>query len=297
MSKKICFIINPRSGKGDWKGVEKNISLYLDKSFTPTILHTERPGHATELAREAAQTNDIIVAVGGDGMMNETALGMLHSRALLGIIPTGSGNALARHLGIPMDQKGAIECINKTHNDLIDTATVNGKPFFAVAGTGFDAEVAAKFAASTKRGFWTYLKLSFTNFFTYKPSTYTIVVDGKTYKEKAFLVSIANGSQYGNNAYIAPNASLQNSTLDVCIIKPFPWIAGLFLAYRLFTKSIHKSRYVKIIRGREIEISNSQQEEYMCIHYDGETEKAVGLLNINILPAIMRVIFPKGNKI
>lgn len=297
MSKKICFIINPKSGTGDWKGIEKSINRYLDKSFELKILHTQRAGHATELAREAADAFDIIIAVGGDGMMNETARGMLHTDAILGIIPTGSGNALARHLGIPINHKGAIECINKMYYETIDTALINGKPFFAVAGTGYDAEIAARFAGSEKRGFWTYLKLSFVNFFKYKPSDYDIIIDDKTYHEKAFLISFANSSQYGNNAYIAPNASLQSGTIDVCILKPFPIFAGVALAYRLFAKNIHSSRYLKTLSGKDIEIYNADKGAYLCVHYDGEAEQTVGLIKIVVQPKTLNVIFPEGRRI
>lgn len=296
MSKKICFIINPKSGTGNWKGIEEKISKYLNKSFNPTILHTERAGHATELAHEAAKTHEIIVAVGGDGLVNETASGMMNTNAILGIIPTGSGNALARHLGIPINHKRAIECINKLHYDTIDTATINGKPFFAVSGTGFDAEVAAKFAGSKKRGFLTYLQLSASNFFTYTPAEYTITVDGKEFLRKAFLISVANSSQYGNNAYIAPEASLHSGLLNVCILSPFSLVVGPVLAMRLFTKGIHHSTYLETIKGKKIEIKRSDDKP-ICIHYDGETVPSVDSMKIEIKPLTLKVIFPEGRKI
>lgn len=296
ISKKVCFIINPKSGTGYWKGVEKSIATHLDKSFTATILNVERPKHGRELAREAAKTHDIIVAVGGDGMMNETAMGMMNTNALLGIIPTGSGNAMARHLGIPLSHQGAIECINKMNYQTIDSATVNGQPFFAIAGIGFDAEVAAQFALSHKRGFWTYFKLSFTNFFTYKPHEYDIIVDGKTYHEKAFLISIANSSQYGNNAYIAPTASVQDGLLNACVLKPFYWITGTVLAYRLFTKTIHTSSFLSTLQGKEIEIRNASGKP-LSVHYDGETGEAANSMKFAIQPNTLKVILPEGRKI
>ena len=296
MSKKVCFIINPKSGTGNWKSVEEEIANWLDKSFTKTILHTERAGHATELAREAAKTHDIIVAVGGDGMMNETAVGMMQSDASLGIIPTGSGNALARHLGIPMNHKSAIELINKAHPEIVDTASINGHPFFAVAGTGFDAEIATKFASSNTRGFWTYLRLSFANFFSYKSAMYNISIDGKDYHQKAFLISIANSSQYGNNAYIAPEASLKSGFLEVCILKPFPWVVGIILAYRLFNEVIHHSPFMESIIGKNIEISNADGKP-LCIHYDGEILPSASKISIEVKPLSLKVILPEGHEI
>jgi len=295
-SKKVCFLINPKSGTGNWKGVEEEIEKYLDKSFTKTILYTERPGHATELAAEAAKTFDIIIAVGGDGMMNETAKGMMGSSARLGIIPTGSGNALARHLGIPMDHKEAVECINHAHYETMDTALLNGTPFFAVAGTGFDAEIATKFADSIKRGFWTYFKLSLVNFFKYKSATYYITIDGRKYNQKAFLISVANSSQYGNNAFIAPEASVQSGTLEVCILKPFPWVIGIVLAYRLFSKSIHRSPFMETITGKKIEIHRADDKP-LSIHYDGEVLPESSSMKIEVEPMTLRVILPRGREI
>jgi YegS/Rv2252/BmrU family lipid kinase len=296
MSKKICFIVNPKSGTGDWKGIEKSISLYLDKSFTPTILHTERAEHATELAHEAAKTHDAVIAVGGDGMMNETATGLIGTNALLGIIPTGSGNALARHLGIPMSHKGAIECINRMHHSTIDIATINNKYFFAIAGTGYDAEIAAKFADKEKRGFWTYLKLSVANFFTYKAGEYTIVIDGTEYKRKAFLISVANSSQYGNNAYISPEASLHSGVLEACVLRPFSMFVGPILTVRMFAKSMHRSPYLEILKGKNIEIKKADNSS-LCIHYDGETVAATASMKMEIKPLTLKVIFPEGKKI
>lgn len=293
MSKNICFIINPVSGTGAWKGIEKNIEAHLDKSFTPHIIHTEYAGHATKLAKVAAEKCCIVVAVGGDGMMNEVACGLLGTQAILGIIPTGSGNALARHLHIPMSHKGAIECINKMHSVAIDTAIMNSKPFFAVCGTGYDAEIANKFAQSNTRGFFTYLYLSVKNFFSYKPAEYDITVDGKAYCERAFLISIANGSQYGNNAHIAPKASTNDGLLDVCILKPFSLLAAPILAIRLFRWSLDQSPYMKTIKGRSIEIRNADKHTPLCIHYDGEPAGTTDEMRVEIAPHTLKVVVPE----
>ncbi len=153
------------------------------------------------------------------------------------------------------------------------------------------------FANSKKRGFWTYFKLSVVNFFTYKPAHYDIIIDGKAYNEKAFLVSVANSSQYGNNAYIAPEASVKDGMLQVCVLKPFPVLAGLGLAYRLFTKKIHTSRYLKTLKGKDIEIYNADRTKEFCIHYDGETEQLVKSLKISAMPSSLKVIMPEGRKI
>lgn len=302
----VCFIINPKSGTGDWKGIEKKIRKYLSSDFSATVVHTKRAGHATELALEAAKTNSIIVAVGGDGLVNETARGVMaavdsqmqggEQDTCLGILPTGSGNALARHLGISLNQRKAIECLNRKHTEMIDTATINGEPFFAVAGTGFDAEVAAKFALSSTRGFWTYCKLAFVRYFAYKPATYRITADERSINRNAFLISIANGSQYGNNAFIAPGASLQSGLLEVCILKPFPWFAGPILAWRLFTKSLPRSPYMETIKGENITIQRADNST-MPVHYDGETAPPATVLKIEVKHKKLKVILPEGRNI
>lgn len=293
MSKKICFIINPVSGTGKWEGVEENIEKYLDPTFKYVINYTEYAGHAVELANDAAATCDVVVAIGGDGLMNEVARGILGTKAALAIIPTGSGNALARHLRIPVNHKGAIECINKMNTRLIDTATMNDEDFFAVCGTGFDAEVANKFAESKRRGFFTYLWLSTTTYFKYKPSTYDITVDGQTIQVKSFLISIANGSQYGNNAHIAPKASTRDGLLDIVIIKPFNLLVSPILAWRLFRWSLDRSPYMITERGKSIQIRNVDKTTPLCVHYDGEPAGYAEAINVEVAPRTLKVIAPE----
>jgi diacylglycerol kinase (ATP) len=293
MNKNICFIINPVSGTGKWKGVEENIKKYLDSSFSATILYTQYAGHATELAKEAAEKCSYIIAVGGDGLINEVAAGMYTTDAVLGIIPAGSGNSAANHFGIPHGHKEAIEYINTLPYIIADTALVNGRLFLAVAGTGFDAEVAAMFAGSTRRGFLTYIYLSAKKYFTYKPSEYAINVDGKDYRKKAFLISVANTSQYGNNAYISPEASTRDGLLDVCILKPFNPFSSLIIVWGLFRRTLHKSSYLEIIRGKNIEIRKAIANEKLCMHYDGEPGGEMEEIKISIQPKTLKIIRPK----
>ncbi len=285
--------MNPVSGTGTWKGIEKNIKTHLDPSFKTLIQYTEYAGHAIELANDAAATCDAVIAVGGDGMMNEVARGVMGTKAALGIVPTGSGNALARHLKIPLTHKGAIECINKMNTRIIDTATMNDEDFVAVCGTGFDAEVANKFAHSKKRGFFTYLSLTVSNYFSYKPAEYDITVDGNTIREKAFLISVANSSQYGNNAHIAPHASTRDGVLDVCILKPFPLLVAPVLAFRLFGKSLDRSPYMHVIQGRSILIRNADKNTPVCIHYDGEAAGTANEMRIEVAPKTLKVVAPE----
>ncbi len=293
MSTNICFIINPVSGTGKWKGIEENIKKYLSPEFKPVIQFTKYHGHATILAEDAAETCDAIIAVGGDGIVNEVAAGIIGSSAVIGIIPAGSGNAVANHFTIPHGQKEAIECINKMHLSTVDTALVNGIPFLAVAGTGFDAEVAAMFAESKTRGFFSYIYLSAKKYFTYSPSEYEIIIDGIAYQKQAFVISVANGSQYGNNAYIAPEASTKDGLLDVSIIKPFSFFSSFGLMVRLFRRTLHHSPLVEIIKGKNILIRKAAKNEKLCLHYDGEPGGKIDEIKISVHPRSLRIITPE----
>jgi YegS/Rv2252/BmrU family lipid kinase len=297
MSEDICFIVNPASGTGKWKGIEESIKAHLDKGFSPKILFTEYAGHATELAKKYSAKCRIIVAVGGDGIVNEVASGILGGDSILGIIPAGSGNAVAGHLGIPLNHKQAIKCLNKQRVESIDIPMVNDKPFIAIAGTGFDAEIASQFAKDKKRGFYTYIKLSLIEYSGYKPNEYSITIDGKKMVKKAFLISVANGSQYGNKAYIAPEATMKDEWLEVCILKPFPKALGPQLVGRLFLKNINRSRYIKTVKGKEIRIRRT--DGLPCgLHYDGEPGGFTDEIRISMKPDKLRVIAgKKGRKI
>lgn len=222
----------------------------------------------------------------------KVAAGMMGSSAGIGIIPAGSGNAVANHFTIPHGHKEAIECINKMHLSTIDTALVNDIPFLAVAGTGFDAEVAAMFAGSKKRGFFTYIYLSAKKYFSYKPAEYEITIDGELHVKRAFVISVANSSQYGNNAYIAPEASTKDGKLDVSIIKPFSFPVAVVLMWRLFRRTLHHSPYVEIIKGKNIMIRKANKNEKLCLHYDGEPGGTIDEIKISVQPKSLRIITP-----
>ena len=238
--KQIIFIINPVSGIGKHKIVERLAEELLDKSrFIPTIVYTNAAGHATEISRNAAADGiDIVVAVGGDGTVNETAAGLVGTATALGIVPAGSGNGLARHLKIPMNVRRAIEVINDGKSLKIDTATINDQLFVNLAGVGFDASVAKKFAVAGKRGFSTYLRITTNSYKNYEPKQYTLIIDGKVIKRRALLISFANSSQFGNNTSIDPTASINDGYIDVCIVGKMPYWKALILAPLLFLNHI-----------------------------------------------------------
>ncbi len=238
LQKRILFIVNPISGIGRQKAVERLIEARLDKDrFNISIAYTNAPGHATDISRKAAADGvEIVVAVGGDGTVNETAAGLVDSETILAIVPAGSGNGLARHLKIPMNLKRAIDVINMGRILKIDTATMNDQLFVNVAGVGFDAAVAKKFALAGKRGFSTYLRITTNSYKQYEPKQYTLIIDGKVIKRRALLISFANSSQFGNNTSIDPSASVSDGYIDVCIVGKVPFWKTFFLGPLLFMK-------------------------------------------------------------
>lgn len=287
----ILFIINPISGGRDKRNIPGLIDKYLDKSrFNANYRFTEYAGHASELAAKAGNKNfDVVVAVGGDGTINEVATAVMPQNKILGILPFGSGNGLSRYLKIPMDTVKAIKVINGLHVKRIDTATFNGKCFFNMAGMGFDAHISAIFAGNKKRGLSGYVKLGLKEMLNYKPEVYQIDVDGNSITRKAFVVSIANSSQYGNNTYISPEASVTDGLLDVCVIKSFPLLLLPKLAYQMLRANTHRSDMVDIIRGKNIIIKRNQEA---AIHIDGEPYQMGRKIDIKVVPLSLNIITP-----
>jgi YegS/Rv2252/BmrU family lipid kinase len=289
--KRILFIVNPVSGIGKQRSVERLIENGLDKTkFVSSIVYTNAPGHASELSRKAADDGvEIVVAVGGDGTVNETAAGLVGTSASLAIVPAGSGNGLARHLKIPMNLKRAIEIVNRGNRLKIDTATINDQLFVNVAGVGFDASVAKKFAVAGKRGFSTYLRITTNSYKHYEPKQYTLIIDGKVFKRRALLISFANSSQFGNNTSIDPSASINDGYIDVCIVGKMPYWKALFFAPLLFLKKFDQTRYVEIIRAKEVVLKRSKGKS---IHLDGDPKLMGKELIMKINPLSLNVIVP-----
>jgi YegS/Rv2252/BmrU family lipid kinase len=293
LNKKILFIINPVSGINKQRIIRRQINSFLDiKIFDYNIIYTKYPLHATAISKNAVKENyDIVVAVGGDGTVREVAQGLVNSNTKMAIIPTGSGNGFARHLNIPSNNiSKAIKIINKQKSIKSDTATVNNNFFINVAGIGFDALVASKFANFGKRGAYPYVKIAFEESLNYKAKNYSISIDKKILNRKAFLLSIANSSQFGNNAYISPKASINDGLLDICILNEFPIHNAPSIALRIFDKTVDKSKYLEIFQGKEINIIQPSLEE--AIHLDGDSFNLGKELNIKINQSSLEVIVP-----
>lgn len=291
--KKIVFILNPISGTRKKAEVPRLLRQLLDHNrYSYEIAETARPFHAHELAKGAAEAGaDMVVAVGGDGTVNEVAGGLLYSSTALGILPFGSGNGLARHLGIPVDTSEAIQLLNTPKHITIDAAEANGKAFFCTAGLGFDARIGQVFASTKTRGFGSYIRMTLSEYFDFIPHQYTIQVNGQQMKGSYFVVTMANAGQYGNDAYIAPQADIQDGKIDLCLLRPFPRLEVMRLGWQLFNKSIHENEYMQIIRTDMAEIDCPQAE---CMHLDGEFVPIKGKLQVRMLPKSLQVMVPQA---
>ena len=289
----ILFIINPISGGKTKLKIPALIDSILDKDkFNANFSFTEYIGHAAEIAEEAANKNfDVIVAVGGDGTINEIAPIVMRLNKILGIVPFGSGNGLARFLKIPMDTKKAIQVINQLKTQVIDGAKLNDRNFFNMAGMGFDAHISTVFASNKGRGLKGYIEMFLKEMNSYEPQTYLIEIDGKKYTKDAYVISIANSSQYGNNVHISPKSSLTDGLLDLCIVKPFSLFKLPVLAYQMLRKTTDQHDMVEIIRGKNIKITREKEDS---VHLDGEPFFMGKHIQIDVIPSALQIITNKG---
>lgn len=293
--KRITFIVNPISGTRGKELILQTIEKKLDFNlYDHTIIRTEYAGHAEQLAREAAANRtDIVVAIGGDGTINEIGRSLLHTSTALGIIPCGSGNGLARHLHIPLAPAKAIEILNQGHIRDIDYGIIDGHPFFCTCGVGFDAFVSLKFADSGKRGLLTYLENTLHESLTYRPEAYEIENESGTARYKAFLIACANASQYGNNAYIAPQASLTDGMMDITILEPFTMLDIPSLSFQLFNRTIDQNSRIKTLREKKITIRRNKEGVF---HFDGDPAMGGKNLEVEIVHKGIKVVAPQKTK-
>lgn len=292
MKRKFFFIINPRSGKQN----AEEIICCIQKHFEGNALYSiGQWTNLTEFDALAATINHAgytdIVAVGGDGSVNLTARRLVHSDLTLGIIPTGSGNGLARSLGISLNPNEALKQISIGTTIKIDSGEVNGTPFFCTSGMGFDAHIGKLFANLKTRGLKTYIKLIVKEIFNYQPAAYSITIDGIEIQRKAFLITIANAGQYGNDFYMAPQAKLNDGLFHVVILKPFSLLNGIGTVMKVLQKKANKASLIETFTGKEIVI---MREKTDSIHYDGEPDTQGTELHYKIHPLSLKVII--GNK-
>jgi len=289
--RKVAFVYNPISGSRRLIPVIPIIERFINRDlYDYSILTTDHKGHATELASQyAAQKYDAVIAVGGDGTVNEVGCGVVGTDTALGIIPCGSGNGLARHLGIPMDPFKAVKWLNKSIFTDIDYGLINGRPFFCTCGVGFDATVSETFSNAGSRGVLTYMESILLEIATYKDQLYKLSFDDSSETFESFIVTCANADQWGNNAYIAPTASMQDGMMDVVVIHPFTPFDAPLLAFQLFNRQLDKNPKVTIRKCRRLTITRQNDGP---AHYDGDPIQLGKEINIEMVPGGLKVLIP-----
>jgi YegS/Rv2252/BmrU family lipid kinase len=294
--KNVIFVINPVAGTRSKKFIFDLLNRFTDKEkISWEAIKTKRAGDAVHIASQAVQEGvNTVVAVGGDGTVNEVARSLIHTSTALGIIPYGSGNGLARHLQIPLEPQRAIEVLNEEIIDTIDYGKINGIPFFCTCGLGFDAFVSLKFSHAGKRGMLTYMEKALHEYLTYQPEMYKLKTEEHEETYKAFLLTCGNASQYGNNAYIAPHATVTDGLLDVTILEPFTMTDVPTLAFQLFHKTLDQNNLIKTFQCRKLYIS---REKAGVIHFDGEPMMSCKEVEIEVVRQSLRVVVPAYKKI
>ncbi len=288
---RIIFIVNPIAGSRQKDIILEHIRQIMARGQYE-VHFSVSPGHAFEIADTMVRQGEKwIVAVGGDGTVNEVASALVNTNAHLGIVPAGSGNGLARHLGISLQVPEALAAIRNYKDQVIDAGNVNGRYFFCTFGTGFDASVGKKFSRDSRRGIRSYVRAIIHQYIKYSPKTYILKTSRKKIKLKAFLVTFANAGQYGNNAYIAPNALINDGMLDLCILRPFPKSSTITLGLRLFFKNIDQSPYLEVMQVKKARLKRKGHKK-ITIHIDGEPMTLKSPLKVKIVPAALHVMVP-----
>ena len=290
--KNVLFIVNKYAGTGYQPQVEGRILTACAKHDVEcTIEFTNGPGHATDLAKEGSKRNfDLVVAVGGDGTLNEVARGLLNSKTPMGIIPKGSGNGLARHLGISMKIERALDQLLTGKVVQMDTFRLNGKLSLNVSGIGFDGHIANLFAKKKQRGFWTYARLVTLHYITFREFSARLELENHAFeRHTSFMIAIANASQYGNNARVAPKASITNNSLQTAILRKVPAQRGFRFAYQMFTGKLKTGKYYTCLTMHNGTI---KVDEPVAYHVDGEPCGHATEFKIEILPHSLQMIIP-----
>lgn len=288
---KLLLIINPISGVGSKETIENLVSSRLEPlGYKITTAYTCARGDATRLAQNAVNEGFYgVIAAGGDGTVNETANALCDTETALGIIPCGSGNGLARHLGIPLMPEKAIDIIAENNVIKSDYGTVNGKHFFCTFGVGFDAAVSSNFAKQRRRGKLAYVRSAIEEYIKFHPQVYTVSANGHVITEKAFLIAVCNASQYGNNAYIAPRASLTDGLLDITIIHAGTPLTEARAGVDMFTGVINSNTLIHTFRAPAAVIYRQSEG---AAHLDGEPYTMDDTMDIKCHPGALRIFTP-----
>jgi diacylglycerol kinase (ATP) len=293
---KLLFVINPRSGRRRRTSAVPGLlrEFVTGRRLEAEFATTEGPGHATEIAREAVASGfSRIVAVGGDGTVNEVAQALIHAPAAMGLVPCGSGNGLALHLGLPTSLSSALDLATGTSGRIaeLDTGAANGFPFVNVMGTGLDADVSRRFNRLARRGLAAYTRTALAAFLGRRTQRCRITAAGRSETLDTILISVANSDQYGNNARIAPGARVDDGVLDLVAVCPTGLLGAAALGARLFLGSIDRGRGVRRLSAARFLI---ERPAAGIIHTDGETHETGASVEVVALPRSLRFVVPAG---
>ncbi|MBX0289221.1 YegS/Rv2252/BmrU family lipid kinase [Hymenobacter sp. HSC-4F20] len=285
---RICFILNPTSGTNRTQDVPALLTRYATAAGADfEIRATQYAGHGEELARQAAADGcRVVVAVGGDGTVNEVARGLLGSTAALGIVPRGSGNGLARHLRLPLDLPGAVRRACHPTFQRIDAGRINGHWFFCTAGLGFDAHVSKMFAQAGTRGLRTYVKVALREYRHYRPVPVQVELNGQVLATNCYVLAFANAAQYGNNAYIAPRANIQDGLLDVCLIDALPLLRAVWVGVGLALGTLPTSGGAVYHTSHHIRVRTPHR---LGFHADGDYVGDAAEFEVELTPLALEV--------
>lgn len=286
---KIYFLVNPISGGKNKDNFHSLVNANINSDLYDYDIEEWGDNDSVEqmVGKALTKNFDIIVAAGGDGTINQVASQLAGTEKLMGIIPMGSGNGFARHNGIPMNTEKALQLLNRPTLKKVDTVLINNQRYVNVAGIGFDAHIGYLFATAASRGFKTYTKIVMKELSSFKPENYTLTIDGKEYQEDAFLISVTNGSQWGNNATIAPHASTRDGLMDVVVMKPFKFYDVPQLALQMFSKSIDKNIHILSFKASNVVI---QRNNKGAVHFDGEPAEMGTEISFKIDPASLNLL-------
>ena len=295
---KARFIFNPHSGSNRRNPHlrDRAREFIAEHGWDATVVASERPRHATELARQAVDEGcSLVVAIGGDGTMNEVATALVDTPACFGLIPCGSGNGLGRHLGIRRPKQGAFRTLLGTNSLAIDTGVVNGAPFFNAMGLGFEADIAVRFSQLTRRGLPGYFRVGVPSFLAHQSEEVTVHHAGRTTQLHAFTLAIMNSDQYGNDARVAPGAKMDDGVFELVSVPRVGLLGACGMLYRLGTDTFDRVKAVTRISGSSFVVERAKPG---WIHTDGEPRALTSRLEISLKPKSLRIMVPpKGTKI
>jgi YegS/Rv2252/BmrU family lipid kinase len=292
VKRKILVIINPVSGTKSKKGISEKIKeVASPELFDVEVVYTEYEGHAVEIASRGVRDKfDYVIAVGGDGTINEVAKALIHTDVVLGIVPSGSGNGLARELFIPMNRQKAIRIITEGVVKAIDYGIANDNVFFCTCGVGFDAQVSEKALTRKKRGVWMYAQDMLSTFYKFNPERYKVSCNEGSFDGEAFVVTCANASQYGNNAYIAPHADIQDGKMNITVLKPLSALNVPKAAIQMFSRNLaNNKRFVEFITPEAV----IERGHAGVMHLDGNAIYTGEVIRVQVVRQALKVLVPR----